>query len=394
MALETDEFDLDVAGVIEGTDKSSAVAFCWGYLTHYQELFAPWKDETINIIEVGVQTGRSLRVWEAYFTRATIVGLDIDQHCTRFANNRTVIEIGSQADPGVLHRITAKYPPTIFIDDGSHLATHIIYTFERVFPSLTPGGLYIVEDLALHFAEDGEKLNGGSPTTAPNYFLDLAKSSMVRTRHGEDSWGTRRYLWENIATIGFIGGAAVIKKAKNRDFARAIRFGTEYLGSRGEPAEGYGRMAEYLVRLGGPSDDAERFARRAIELGGENPQLLLLLAEILSRQDRLSDAASLLQRSCESHPERAEVWQRLAQVEARLEQHNAAVTAMQHAASLRPSDPNTRMELSFFLERAGKLKEALKAAEEGVALADGTPAADRCRRHLDRVRTLLRNAGA
>jgi hypothetical protein len=182
MALETDEFDLDVAGEIEGTDKSSAVSFCWDYLSHYQELFVPWKNEAINLIEVGIQTGRSLKVWEAYFPRATIVGLDIDQNCTRFANNRTVIEIGSRADPGILHRVTAKYPPTIFIDDGSHLATHIIYTFERVFPSLLPGGLYIVEDLALHLEEDGEKWNGGSPTAAPNYFLDLAKLCMARAR--------------------------------------------------------------------------------------------------------------------------------------------------------------------------------------------------------------------
>jgi hypothetical protein len=392
MALETDEFDLDVAGEIEGTDKSSAVSFCWDYLSHYQELFVPWKNEAINLIEVGIQTGRSLKVWEAYFPRATIVGLDIDQNCTRFANNRTVIEIGSQADPGILHRVTAKYPPTIFIDDGSHLATHIIYTFERVFPSLLPGGLYIVEDLALHLEEDGEKWNGGSPTAAPNYFLDLAKLCMVRTRHGQDSWGTRRYLGENIATIGFIGGAVVIKKVKGRDFARAIRFGTEYLRSRGEPAEGYGRMAEYLVRHGGPADDAEWYVRRAVELGGENLQLLLLRADILSRQERLSDAASLLQRSCELHPERAEVWQRLAQVEGRLAHHDAAVTAMQHAASLRPGDPNTCIELSFFLERAGKLEEALKAAEESVAVADGSPAADRCRRHLDHVRTLLRTS--
>ena len=166
MPLETEEFDLDVAGVIEGADKSSAVSFSWDYLTHYHDLFAPWKNDPINLIEIGVQTGRSLKLWEAYFSQARIVGLDIDSNCARFATDRTIVEIGSQADPGVLHRITTKYPPTIFIDDGSHLAPHIIYTFERAFPSLTPGGLYIVEDLGLHLEEDGDKWNAGSPVTA------------------------------------------------------------------------------------------------------------------------------------------------------------------------------------------------------------------------------------
>jgi len=393
MPLETEEFDLDVAGVIEGTDKSSAVSFSWNYLTHYQDLFAPWKDDPINLIEVGVQTGRSLKLWETYFSQARIVGLDIDPNCARFATDRTIIEIGSQADPGILHRITTKYPPTIFIDDGSHLAPHIIYTFERAFPSLTPGGLYIVEDLGLHLEDDGDKWNAGSPVTAPNYFLELARSCMARIRQGDESWGTSRYFRENIASMVFFGGAVAIKKVKSRDFAAITRFGREYLRSQGDPAEGHGRMAEYLLRHGGPAGEAEQYARRAVELSGENPQLPLLLADILVRQDRLSDAASLLRQSCQLHPEHAEAWLRLAQVEGRLGRHDEAVTAMEHAASIRPRDPNTRIELSFFLERAGKLKQALTAAEEGVALADGTPAADRSRRHLDHVRALLRGAG-
>jgi len=55
-------FDLDIIGVLEGTDKSSSVSSAWDYLRHYQALFAPWRDQPINFIEIGVGRGASLNL--------------------------------------------------------------------------------------------------------------------------------------------------------------------------------------------------------------------------------------------------------------------------------------------------------------------------------------------
>jgi len=41
-------FFRDVAGTIEGTDKTSVHTLRWGYLTTYETLFAEWRDEPIS----------------------------------------------------------------------------------------------------------------------------------------------------------------------------------------------------------------------------------------------------------------------------------------------------------------------------------------------------------
>ncbi len=141
-------------GVLAGTDKSSAHVHCWDYLRHYDELFRPWRSEAINLIEIGLENGASLQMWLDYFAKATIVGIDINPHCARLARERAVIKIGSQEDPEFLQKVAAQYPPTLVIDDGSHIAHHMIASFETLFPALTPGGVYVFEDLSFHF-EDG-----------------------------------------------------------------------------------------------------------------------------------------------------------------------------------------------------------------------------------------------
>lgn len=389
MPTVTDPFDLDVVGVIEGTDKSSAVSHSWDYLRHYQRLFEPWRHEPINLVEIGVQGGFSLRVWEAFFTRATIVGVDIDPACARFASKRTRIEIGSQDDPELLHRLLAQYPTTIFIDDGSHLGHHVIYTFEHAFPALLPGGLYVAEDLAFHLAPDAERWKGESEIRAPDYFLDLAKSCLGRRYDSAAKWGTRRYLFDQIAEIVFFSGAAVIRKRQAPDVAAATHLGGEYLRSHRAPASGHAHLAEYIMRHGGSLDEAERHARRAIELGGERPPLVLVLADVLVRLNRRDDAIALLEPACKAHPNRVELWRRRAEIESERGRPLDAAAALQEAISARPNEPRVRLELSAALERAGKLDEALAAANAAVTAAAGSPLAERCRRQVEQLKARL-----
>ena len=169
--------DVNQIGVLEGTDKSSTILFKWDYLRHYEQWFLPWKDKEINLIEIGVANGKSLHVWKEYFSRAKIVGIDINPRCARYAKDRIAIEIGSQEDPEFLHLLCHKYLPTIVIDDGSHQAHHIIYTFEQIFPMIAPNGLYIVEDLDFHFGEDAKnwsKVKGYDPPHLPSISPALA----------------------------------------------------------------------------------------------------------------------------------------------------------------------------------------------------------------------------
>lgn len=95
-SMMREELPLDFIGIEEATDKSSLVG---DYLRHYERVLSPMRDDEFNLIEIGVYRGGSCRSWERFFSRARIVGVDIDPRCREHATDRVVIEIGSQNDP-------------------------------------------------------------------------------------------------------------------------------------------------------------------------------------------------------------------------------------------------------------------------------------------------------
>ena len=132
-----DDMPLNALGILCGTDKSE---LGYGYLRHYERALAGFRNLPINVIEIGVDDGASTRMWQRWFSKALIIGVDIQQRCKAFEEERIRIEIGSQADGTFVDSLVAQYPPTVIIDDGSHQADHIIFTFERLFPPCCPAG--------------------------------------------------------------------------------------------------------------------------------------------------------------------------------------------------------------------------------------------------------------
>src|SRR5712671_6209617 len=47
------------------------------YVHFYEEIFAPIRETTKSVLEIGICEGGSLRAWKEYFSDATIYGLDI-----------------------------------------------------------------------------------------------------------------------------------------------------------------------------------------------------------------------------------------------------------------------------------------------------------------------------
>ncbi len=363
------KFNLDMAGVIEGTDKSSSVTYAWDYLRHYQRLFRKFRDTEFNFIEIGVGDGPSLKVWKSFFTRARIVGIDIDTRCARFADDRVNIEIGSQDDPAFLARLCAKHPPMIIVDDGSHIGHHIVYAFERMFPSLLPGGMYIVEDISFPRAW-GAKDAG--EVSAPDYFLRIVESCMARSVRRAADAGTARYTLDQIDSIEFVSGAlAVHKKAADRDVAGALAFADEYLRNRVPDAAAHMRVAQYVLKFRGPLDRAESELQRAIELAGETRDLLRTFAELRQRQHHLPEASSMAERAARlsNNPDD---WLYAGNLWTQQGDHAAAARAFETGAAIRPGDRGLAFALSNALERQGKFSEAFLAAQKALAAAAGT----------------------
>jgi hypothetical protein len=117
------------------------------YFDIYHRHFQKYRFTRPTVLEIGVQHGGSLQMWRSYFGgRARIIGVDIDPRCLEVADGGTVI-IGDQSDRDFLRALAHEIGPIdVVIDDGGHRMDQQINTFEELWPSVTDGGTFLVED--------------------------------------------------------------------------------------------------------------------------------------------------------------------------------------------------------------------------------------------------------
>lgn len=136
------------------------------YEGEYERHFEAIRDKPLKILEIGVGGytapecgGEGLAVWRDYFPNATIHGLDV--YTKRLdLGPRVTLWRGAQSDSIVLNEIHESGGPfDIVIDDGSHEQEDILKSFQMLFPLMSQGGIYVIEDL--HCAYDS--LFGGDP---------------------------------------------------------------------------------------------------------------------------------------------------------------------------------------------------------------------------------------
>lgn len=154
--LKSDMAELDTYGLLYETDKASLlindgyISLPHDYLRHYEMLFKDFRDKAITLIEFGCAEGASLRLWEDYFQRATIYGVDIVTKAQYFVTDRINIVIGNAAEQDTYDTIEQDLEgkqPTIIIDDASHAWSEQRITLMMFWKMLDPGGIYIIEDL-------------------------------------------------------------------------------------------------------------------------------------------------------------------------------------------------------------------------------------------------------
>ena len=158
-------------------------------LVYYNELFDNFRHKNVRVLEIGVQNGGSLELWAKYFPNAEkIVGCDIETSCSKlqFEDNRISVVVGDASTAHTANEIfkISKYFD-IVIDDGSHESGDIIKAFSRYFGRLSPGGVFVVEDL--HCSYWKGDFNGGlnAPFSSVSFFKRII--DMVNYEH----WGTK-----------------------------------------------------------------------------------------------------------------------------------------------------------------------------------------------------------
>jgi hypothetical protein len=129
------------------------------YLKHYHLHFHEVRMRVQAVLEIGVDSGRSLAMWEEYFPNAAIHGIDIDARCKESEGGRRKIHIGNAADPQFLAGVVGTMPNgfDIVIDDGSHQMEDQLRSFDYLFPRLTGHGVYVIEDTGACVGDFGSR---------------------------------------------------------------------------------------------------------------------------------------------------------------------------------------------------------------------------------------------
>ena len=171
------------------------------YFEIYDKHFSKFKGKHPVILEIGVSQGGSLEMWNDYFKgQCTIYGLDINPACKRFESEfpNVKILIGDQGNVDFLNQIKAKIPNIdILIDDGSHINSHVITTFEALYSNIVPGGTYLIEDLHTSYWEEygGGLLRQGTSIEYLKSLIDKLNAKHVRELH------LNRFAWERPTTV-------------------------------------------------------------------------------------------------------------------------------------------------------------------------------------------------
>jgi hypothetical protein len=291
--------ELDRIGVLQHTDKACLEH---DYLRHYDEIFSRYRDKEITLVEVGVAFGSSLRMWERYFPKATIVGIDIDPRCQNHAGGRRIVEIGSQADAEFVRSIGNKYRPNIVIDDGSHRADHIQCTFEAMYPFVEPGGYYVVEDIMNHSAV-GSSIRGEAQIDSPEYFQKIAITCLLDHLSAHEQSPLTQFVKKSTDSVSFIRRAVILRKKVSIQEILAQIPNLVTLVDESKSLWNWVYLSNFILRNGGAPEEAERAARRAIEMSPAGPWQFFRLSEALEQKGDIAGAIEAMEQVIERAPQ-------------------------------------------------------------------------------------------
>jgi len=189
----------------------------WGqYFPIYDTYFSKYKNQPVNILEIGVWKGGSLDMWRKFFgPYSKIVGIDIDKSTMKYDNPTEGIHvhIGDQSDKNFLEAVLKKYDFDfdIIIDDGSHIPEHQIKSFEYLYPLLKNGGVYFVEDVSINC--DTTTWNQKSDN---NFFEFINNNFQMMSIYDDDIKPiTGNKLLENTISITYFDGGICFQKGKS-----------------------------------------------------------------------------------------------------------------------------------------------------------------------------------
>ena len=200
---------LDTIGLRHGTDKASNAN---DFLSFYARYLEPMREGSVKVLEFGVLNGASLRTWREYFPRGSIIGVDSNPDTLAHASDRISIEIANQSNETDLKRVASLGPFDLVLDDGSHIWSHQIRTFQLLAPAVRPGGFYVIEDLDTSYGRYKAFYGGGISAAA---YLHRLSDWVVGNRQmfNDHKLDTHlRAIWPTIDFVVFYQGTGLMQR--------------------------------------------------------------------------------------------------------------------------------------------------------------------------------------
>jgi hypothetical protein len=135
---------------------------CHNYTFFYELLFEKYKNNSINIFEMGIgvpscmgNLAGSLKGWAEYFPNSKIYSADIDKENLYTDNRITSYYVDQENQDSIIelwkNQDISDILFDIIIDDGPHTYTSNYLFYINSIQKLKQNGIYIIEDISLDF---------------------------------------------------------------------------------------------------------------------------------------------------------------------------------------------------------------------------------------------------
>lgn len=230
-----------------GSDKSEH----HGYDRYYDFLLSPLRNKNVKLVEIGVEKGRSLQTWQVYFgSKAKIYGIGYGNfQKSKYDDCGNVMETkvgvnhegqicriyrGDQSDVPFLNYFANATGGNfdVLIDDGSHLPSHQMVSFETLWPHVAPGGVYVIEDVETSYwtMSPNTKIYGysfGGQKSIIDNFKDVADTINREFQCGEHKLTA---LYNDVQSVQFGQNVIILRKAKAGDADKYLNRGYRFKG--------------------------------------------------------------------------------------------------------------------------------------------------------------------
>lgn len=226
----TESSNLDEASVIGKTIVEMSFLKWEHYFPIYtrvwNELRSHPSHPRTSILEIGIDRGGSLQLWRELFgIESRIFGIDINPACSSLSDSTLKVRIGSQNDSSFLEAVVSEMEQVdLIIDDGSHSSSDIIKSFTTLFPYLSDGGIYLVEDTHASYWTSWN-LKGGlrRHNSSIEYFkniIDVLHQPYFRMSASKRQW--KNSIPKEIGSIEFFDSIVIVRKNKKIGIPRLV----------------------------------------------------------------------------------------------------------------------------------------------------------------------------